>query len=101
MEHESVVIPVASLVLACGAAVALGVAPRIADVELLFSLARLIGWLLVVWSAVLGGGCAVRLLVCAWTREPVPHLEVVVTAAALVLVAAVVAVHPLGGSGSA
>ncbi|KQQ06021.1 MULTISPECIES: hypothetical protein [unclassified Rathayibacter] len=99
-EHGTVAVPVAALVLACGSAVALGVAPRIVDAELLFSLAWLIGWMLVVWSAALGGGCAVRLLRCAWTREPVLRLEITITAAALVLVAAVVAVHPLAGSGS-
>ncbi|MWV59377.1 hypothetical protein [Rathayibacter sp. VKM Ac-2754] len=100
VEPEAVVVPVAALVLASGAAVALGAAPLIAGVEPLFALTWLIGWTLVVWSAVLGGGCAVRLVLCARSRSPVLPLEVAITVAALALVVAVVAVHPLFASGS-
>lgn len=98
-DPDAVTVPVAALVLACGAAVALGVGPRVASVaggtEALLALIVLAGWGLVVWAAVLGGGCVVRLLLSVRSRRPVPRSEIVITVAALVLLAAVVDANAL------
>lgn len=101
-EPEAVVVPAAALVLASGSAVALCAAARLAaSAELLFPLLWLVGWALLVWAALLGGGHAVLLGVRARSRQPVLRREIVLTASALLLVVAVVAVNPLFGSGGA
>ncbi|SMH48982.1 hypothetical protein SAMN06295885_3168 [Rathayibacter oskolensis] len=104
-DPEAVTVPAAALVLASGAAVALGVAPRMASAtlgaEVLLPLVGVLGWGLVVWSALLGGGSAVHLLLSVRSRRPVLLREIALTLAALALVAAVVAANPVGGGSGA
>ena len=103
--RESTAVPVAALILGCGAAVSLCVSSRISggptSADPLVSLLWLIGWALVVWAALVALGYAVHLVLRAREgRHPVLLPEVVLTTAALLLVGAGVAANPLLGSGS-
>lgn len=98
-------VPMAAFTLAVGAAVLLGASQTVGFLsdaaEDLFIVTWILGWLMLAWAAILGGGYAL-LVVHRWrSRQTVTGLEAVLTAAALALVAVVLVSHPLWGTGSA
>ena len=100
-----VTVPFSALALAVGAAAFFGVGGGLGTMsglaEDLFVFTWLMGWVLLVWAAVIGGGCAVRLGLRSLSRRPVSVLEVALVASTLALIAVLLATHPLWGSGSA
>ena len=101
----TVAVPVSALMLAAGAAASFGVGDVFGFVsdasEDVLVATWLLGWVLLVWAAIVGGGYAVLLGWRLLSRRPVCHLEAALAAASLVLIAVVLATHPLGGTGSA
>ena len=81
---------------------------RVADVvgfasvaaEDVFVITWLVGWVLLVWAAILRGGCAVVLGLRILRRRSVARSEALLVAASLALIAVVMATHPLCGIGS-
>lgn len=103
--RTAVAVPVSALALAAGAAASFGVGDAsgfLSDAaEDVFVITWLLGWVLLVWAAIVGGGYAVVLSLRLLSRRPVSPVEAALAAASLVLVAVVLATHPLWGSGSA
>ncbi|MET4637188.1 hypothetical protein [Mycetocola sp. 2940] len=103
-ERAGLAIPGAALALAVGAAASFGIGDVVGFLsdaaEDLFIATWLLGWVLLAWSAMLGGGSAVLLVQRGLSRRPVSLRETALVAASLVLVVLVVASHPLWGSGS-
>lgn len=95
-------------VVAVGSAIAAGGALAVADVvaagpvetEALVAFAWIAGWVLVVWSVTLGVAHAIGVARRLATRVSVPGAEIVILAATAVVLAVVVAAHPLWGTGS-
>ena len=103
--RATVAVPVSALVLAAGAAVSLGVCRAVGFLsdaaEGVFVVTWLLGWVLLAWAAIVGGGYAV-LLGRRWlSRRPVSRSEAALVAASLALIVVVLATHPLWGTGSA
>jgi hypothetical protein len=100
----SVAVPVTALALAAGAAVSFGVGDAVGFLsdaaEDMFVLTWLLGWVLVAWAAILGGGYAVSLGVRRRSRRPVSRSDVALVAASFALTGAVLVTHPLWGLGS-
>lgn len=102
---STVVIPAIALGLsACGAAaVATGAAIGFLDPvsESLFVVLAILGWMLLVWAALVGGAAAVRLVRDAVARRPLPlGPTILVTATTVVIVLTAVAYPLFGGSGA-
>lgn len=102
--QASVAAPVSALALAAGAAVSFGVGDAVGFLrdfaEGVFTIAWLIGWVLLIWAAIVSGTYA-AMLVRRWlSRRPVHRWEAALGAASLALVVTVMATHPLWGSGS-
>jgi hypothetical protein len=98
-------IPVSALALAGGAAAFFGVGDAVGFLsdaaEDLFVVAWLLGWVLLAWAVILGGGYAVLLGLRWLSRRPVSRSEAALVAASLGLTAVVLVTHPLWGTGSA
>ncbi|MET1154625.1 hypothetical protein [Arthrobacter sp.] len=101
----TMVVPVCSLVLSAGAAASLGAGDAVGFLsdaaEDIFVIAWLLGWVLLVWAAILGGGYAVLLSLRGPSRRPVSRMEAVLGATSLGITAVVLVTHPLWGTGSA
>ena len=102
--RTTVTVPASALALAVGAAAsfaigdAVGIFTRAAeDVSVL---TWLMGWVLLGWAAIIGGGYAVVLCLRSLSRRPVSLVQVTLAASALALIAVVLATHPLWGTGS-
>lgn len=68
--------------------------------EDVFTIFGLLGWVLLAWAAILGGGYAVLLGSRAASGQRVFGSQVAVVAVALALIVLVLAAHPLWGTGS-
>ncbi|MFT4471661.1 hypothetical protein ACMX2H_17305 [Arthrobacter sulfonylureivorans] len=103
--HATAPVPVFALALAAGAAVCFGVGDAVGfhsqAAEEVFVASWLMGWVLLAWSAIVGGGYAVLLARRVLSRRAVSGAEVVLVAASLALIAMVLATYPLWGTGSA
>ena len=103
--HATVPVPVFALALAAGAAACFGVADAVGfhsqAAEDVFVVSWLMGWVLLVWSAIVGGGYAVLLARRVLSRRAVSRAEVALVASSLALIAMVLATYPLWGTGSA
>lgn len=102
--RATVAAPVSALALAAGAAVSFGVSDAVGFLsdraEDVFILAWLLGWVLLVWAAIISGAYAVVLLRRSLSQRPVLRSEAALGAASLVFIAFFMATHPLWGSGS-
>ncbi|TFD63193.1 hypothetical protein E3T39_00330 [Cryobacterium suzukii] len=103
--RATVAVPVSALALAVGAAAAFGIGDAVGTFsgagEGMFVLTWLMGWVLLTWAVVIGGGYAVLLGLRSLSRRPVSVVQVALVACALSLIAVVLATHPLWGTGSA
>ncbi|MET0932109.1 MAG: hypothetical protein ABWX56_00230 [Mycetocola sp.] len=103
--RATVAAPVSALALAVGAAVCLGVGDAIgfvsATAEDVFVATWLLGWVLLAWAAIVGGGYAVLLGYRWFSHRHVASVEAALVATSLALTAVVMATHPLWGAGSA
>ncbi|MET0481077.1 MAG: hypothetical protein ABWZ69_06940 [Mycetocola sp.] len=108
--RATAVVPVFALGLAAGAAALFGVADAVGflsdTAESVFVLTWLLGWVLLVWSAVVAGVYAAvlarrSLSRRSLSRRPVYGSEVALTVAAVSFIVLVAAIHPLWGTGSA
>ncbi|MET0713352.1 MAG: hypothetical protein ABWY57_00440 [Mycetocola sp.] len=103
--RATAVVPVFALGLAAGAAALFGVAEAVGflsdTAESVFVLTWLLGWVLLVWSAVVAGVYAAVLARRSLSRRPVYGSEVALTVAAVSFIVLVAAIHPLWGTGSA
>lgn len=102
--RASVAAPVSALALATGAAVCFGVADAIGFLsdatEDAFVALWLLGWVLLTWSGVVGGGYAVLLFLRWVSRRAVALMDAALVTASLALTVSVMATHPLWGTGS-
>lgn len=98
-------VPIAALALAVSAAASFGIGDAVGFLtdaaEGVFLVTWLLGWVLLAWAAIIGGGYAVLLGRRLVSRRPVSRMEGVLVAASLALTAWVLATHPLWGAGSA
>ncbi|WP_166878691.1 hypothetical protein [Salinibacterium sp. ZJ450] len=103
--RASVAVPVSAIALATGAAVSFAVGDAVGFLsdaaEGVFVVTWLLGWVLLAWAAIIGGGYAVLLGLRRLSRRPVSRSEAVLVAVSLALIAVVMATHPLWGTGSA
>ena len=103
--RATVAVPVSALALAAGAAASFGVGDAVGflsrGAEDVFVVTWLLGWALLGWAAIVGGGYAVLLGLRWRSRRPVSRLETSLAAASLTVIALVTATHPLWGTGSA
>ena len=103
--RAALAVPVSALALAVGAAASFGVGDAAGflsgTAESVVVVAWLMGWVLLVWAAIIGVGQAVLLGLRSLSRRPVSRVEVALVAFALALIAFVVATHPLWGTGTA
>jgi hypothetical protein len=105
LEHRaSVTAPLTALALAAGAAVLFAVGNAVGfhseAAEDVFIFTWLLGWVLLAWASIVGGGFAVVLGWRALSRRQVFGSEVTFAVAALALITLVVVSHPLWGTGS-
>jgi hypothetical protein len=100
----TVAVPLTSLVLAGGAAISFAAGDAIGflsdTAEDVFTVTWVLGWVLIGWAGILGGGYAVLLIGRSLARRPVSRREAVLAGTCLALIAIVIAVHPLWGAGS-
>ena len=95
--RETVALPAAALAFAAAAALSFGLGDALETVsDVAFALSWILGWALLVWSALLGV-LAVALLA---SRRPLSLAGLGVSVAAVALIAVVAATHPIVGSGS-
>ena len=103
--RTTVAVPVFALALAGGAAASFGVGGAVGSfsdtTEDVFVAAWLLGWVLLVWAAIVGGGYALLLGMRLLSRRPVARSQAALVAAALALIAVVSAMNPLWGTDSA
>ena len=103
--RATVAVPVSALALAAGAAASFGIGDAVGFLsdatEDVFVVTWLLGWVLLAWAAIVGGGYAVLLGLRWRSRRPVSRPEAALVAASLALIAVVLATHPLWGTGSA
>ena len=101
---DSVALPIAAIVLASGAALFLGLSSALTtmgeNAEMLSTGSWLLGWALLVWSAVLGGASVVVIVRRAIGRRTVSRSEIGLVTLACALAVVVVSAHPLWGSGA-
>ena len=99
---DSVALPIAAIVLASGAALFLGLSSALntmgENAEMLSTGSWLLGWALLVWSAVLGGASVVVIVRRAIGRRTVSRSEIGLVTLACALAVVVVFAHPLWGS---
>lgn len=102
--HAPVAVPVSAMALAVGAAACFGVGDMVGFLsdaaEDVFIISWLLGWVLLSWAVIVGGGYAVHLGLRWRSKQPVYRREAALLAVALTLIAVVAATHPLWGSGS-
>ena len=100
-----VAVPVSAIVLGVGAAASFAIGDAVGFLteaaEGIFVVTWLLGWVLLACAAMVGGGCAVLLGLRWLSRRPVSRSEAAIVGASLALVVAVLATHPLWGTGSA
>ena len=100
--RDLVALPIAAIVLASGAAIFLGLSNVLATVgeqaEMLLTGSWLLGWALLVWSAIIGGASVVVIVRRAIGRRSVSRSEIGLVALACALAVVVVFAHPLWGS---
>ncbi len=93
-----------ALALAAGAAASFSVSDAVGlsdpDAEDLFVGTWLLGWVLLCWASLVLGASAVSLLRRAVARQPVSRSGAALLGATLALIAVMVWMHPLWGSGS-
>jgi hypothetical protein len=103
--NSTVVIPAVALGLAtCGAAaIATGAAIGFLDPvsESLFVLLAILGWMLLVWAALVGGAAAVRLVRDAVARRPLALGSTILVIATTVVIVVTAVAYPLFGSSGA
>lgn len=103
--HPTEPMPVFALALATVAAACFGVGDAVGfhsqAAEDVFVVSWLMGWVLLAWSAIVGGGYAVLLARRVLSRRTVSGAEVVLAAVSLALTGMVLASYPLWESGSA
>ncbi|WP_146070015.1 hypothetical protein [Cryobacterium sp. Y29] len=101
----TVAVPISALALAVGAAASFGIGDAVGILsdaaEGVSVFAWLMGWVLLAWAVLVGGGYAVLLGLRSRSRRPVSRVHVALTACALALIAVVLVTHPLWGTGSA
>jgi hypothetical protein len=94
-----------ALALAVGAATSFAVGDAIGPLDTstedLFTLAYLVGLVLLCWASLVGGAFAVALVRRVVTRQRVSRSGAALLVAALALIAVVVWTHPLWGAGTA
>lgn len=94
----------ATLALACSAALVLGVGDAIgfmsATAEALFIAAAILGWTLLAWATILGGLGTIQLVRRFVARRGPTWPEVLLLVAGVAVIGAVILGHPLWGSGS-
>jgi len=103
--RAALAIPFSAFALAVGAAASFGIGDAAGflsgTAESVFIVTWLMGWVLLAWAAIIGGGHAVLLGLRSLSRRPVSLVEVALSASSLALIAVVVATHPLWGTGTA
>ena len=96
--------PGVALVFALGSAVSFAVADAVGplrdDLEAVFLLAGLVGWILLGWAVLVTAGASVSLTGRIAAHRPVPRLEFALLAGAVTLIVLEAALHPLWGAGA-
>ena len=96
--------PVVALVLAVAATASFSAGDAIGPLdpatEDLWTGTWLLGWVLLCWASLVGGGSTVLLVRRAVSRQPVSRPGAALLGATLALLAVVVWAHPLWGTGS-
>lgn len=102
--RPTVALPLSALALAAGSAACFGAGNAVGflgdTAEDIFVVTWLLGWVLLVWAVIVGGGYAVMLGHRSLSRRPVTRSEAALATASLALIAVVLATHPLWGTGS-
>ena len=103
--RPTVAVPVSALVLAVGAAASFGIDDAVGILsgaaENVSVLTWLMGWVLLTWAVIIGGGYAVLLGLRSFSRRSVSLAQVVLVVSSLALIAVVMVANPLWGTGSA
>lgn len=103
-QRAELTLPGTALVLATAAAASFGVGDAVGFLsdaaEDVFIATRVLGWVLLVWATLIGGGSAVMLGIRWFSRQPVPLVESALVALSLAVITLVMVTHPLWGSGS-
>lgn len=100
----TVAMPISAMAMAAGAAACFAVGDAVGFLtdatEDVFIVSWLLGWVLLSWAAIVGGGYAVHLGFRLRARQRVYRQETALVAVTLLLIAVVAATHPLWGTGT-